>query len=67
MEANPHFKPALPPDGTHLAVNAWNLMGGVIDWAALPVVVEMFGVDDVDSLVRDLVTIREYNARKSGA
>jgi hypothetical protein len=33
-------------------------MGG-LDWAALPVVVEMLGVEDVDRLVRHLVTIRE--------
>lgn len=41
-------------------------MGGLIDWAALPVVAEMYGITDVDSLVRDLVTIREFNSTQRG-
>lgn len=39
-------------------------MGG-IDWAALPVVAEMLGVADVDQLVRQLVTIREFHKREA--
>jgi hypothetical protein len=39
------------------------MLGG-LDWAGLPVAAEMFGVDDVDSLVRDLVTIRDYQRPK---
>jgi hypothetical protein len=35
-------------------------MGG-IDWAALPIVVEMLGVTDVERLVRQLAAIREFN------
>lgn len=38
---------------------AWNLMGG-LDWAALPIVVEMLGIEDVDQLVRNLATMREF-------
>ena len=37
----------------------WNLLGG-LDWAGLPIAAEMYGVDDVDALVRDLATIREF-------
>lgn len=33
-------------------------MGG-LDWAALPVVAGMLGVDDVEGLIADLVTIRD--------
>jgi hypothetical protein len=41
-------------------------MGG-LNWAALPVVAEMLGVDDVDRLVRDLVTMRNhFKAEDSG-
>jgi hypothetical protein len=40
-----------------LAVRAWNLMGG-LDWAALPIVVEMLGIVDVEMLVTQLVAIR---------
>ena len=50
-------EPAHPPS---IAVEVWNMMGG-LDWHALPVVCEMFGISDVDELVRDLVTIREFN------
>lgn len=35
-------------------------MGG-IDWTALPIVVEMLGVTDVERLVRQLAAIREFN------
>jgi hypothetical protein len=46
-----------------LSVAAWNLLGG-LDWNGLPVVAEMLGIEDVDQLVRDLVTIRQYQAPK---
>ena len=36
-----------------------------IDWQALPIVCEMLGVLDVDRLVRDMVTIREFHAAKA--
>lgn len=42
---------------------AWNLMGG-LDWAALPVVVELLGVSDVEQLIVQLVAIREHMAHK---
>lgn len=38
-------------------------MGG-IDWAALPIVVEMLGIEDVDRLVRQLATIREHRKQE---
>ncbi len=41
----------------------WNVLGG-IDWAGLPLVAEMFGIDDVEQLVRDLVTVREFQKAK---
>jgi len=40
-------------------------MGG-IDWAALPVVVEMLGVTDPELLITQLVAIRDHqNATRS--
>ena len=39
------------------------MLGG-LDWAGLPVACELFGVKDVDALVRNLVTIREYQRPK---
>lgn len=41
-------------------------MGGVIDWAALPVLVAIHGVRDVETLVRALVVIREHRSKRSG-
>jgi hypothetical protein len=41
----------------------WNLLGG-IDWNGLPLVCEMFGIEDVEQLVRDLVTVRDFQKAK---
>ena len=43
---------------TQAAIQAWSLMGGSIDWAALPIVAEMLGVHDVELLIHLLVKIR---------
>lgn len=40
---------------------AWNLMGGIA-WEALPTVCEVLGIEDVDTLLFQLVTIREHEA-----
>jgi hypothetical protein len=42
----------------HLAVRAWNLLGG-IDWAGLPLVAEILGYDDIELLITQLVVIRD--------
>lgn len=34
-------------------------MGG-IDWAALPVICEMLGIEDVETLIVQLVAIRDH-------
>lgn len=41
-------------------MEAWNLMGGSLDWQALPIVCELLAVDDPDLLVRGLVQIRDH-------
>jgi hypothetical protein len=46
-----------------IAVKAWNIMGG-LDWNALPIVFEILGVDDPETVINQLVTIRE-NGRNS--
>lgn len=35
-------------------------MGG-IDWAALPIVSDLLGIDDIESLITRLVVIRDSN------
>ena len=52
-------KSAPPPD-VQMAVAAWNLMGG-IDWLALDAVAEMLGITDLETLITQLVTIRDAN------
>ena len=52
-------RPVEQLDGeTVLSIRAWNIMGG-IDWAALPVIAEMLGIDDIETLVLQLVAIRD--------
>lgn len=53
--------PAGPaPVESRVAVSAWNLMGGVIDMAMLPWVCDHLGIDDVDSVILDMIQIREF-------
>lgn len=42
-----------------MAMRAWNLMGG-LDWAALPLVADLLGVEDVERMVPELVAIRDF-------
>ena len=36
------------------------MMGG-IDWAALPIVADLYGYEDIEVLITHLVTIRDKN------
>ena len=47
-----------------IAVKAWNMMGG-IDWTAMPVVAEYYGVQDVELLIDELIAIRDHIARQA--
>lgn len=42
-----------------MSVQIWNLMGGQIDWAGLPVLAETLGIMDVEMLIFHLVAIRD--------
>jgi len=44
--------------GVAIAIEAWNVMGGV-DWAALPIVLDLLGVSDPELLIRQLLHIRD--------
>jgi hypothetical protein len=54
--------PAPPAPEISLAIKAWNLMGGQIDWAALPVIAEMMGAEDIEPLIVRLAAIRDWQA-----
>lgn len=49
---------ALAPDAQQVVL-AWNLMGGQIDWAALPIVCDLLGEPDPERLIRCLTTVRD--------
>jgi hypothetical protein len=41
-------------------------MGNAIDWSALPLLVELYGIDDVEQLLVQLIVIRDHmNARSA--
>ena len=48
-------------------MEAWNLMGGSLDWQALPVVAELLSVDDAEMLVRGLAQIRDHFREENNA
>ena len=54
------------PDGGRLAVQVWNEMGGDFQWAALPLLCEIHGIDDLETLITQLIAIRDTQARKYG-
>lgn len=47
-----------------MALKAWNLMGGAIDWPMLDWLAGYLGVDDLDALVLDLIVIRDWMTSK---
>ena len=53
--------PAGPADSPAvIAVKAWMDMGRRMDWAALPFLIELYGVEDVEGFKVDLLAIRDY-------
>lgn len=46
------------PEDVRQAIAAWNLMGSTLDWAALPIVMAILGIEDVETLVRQLNAMR---------
>lgn len=42
-------------------------MGGTIDWAALPILAAMYGVDDPETFIRQLDAIRAHSMRQAKA
>jgi hypothetical protein len=46
-----------------MVVRVWNLLGG-LEWQALDVAVELFGVTDVEALIRGLAIIRDHSLHR---
>ena len=59
------FASATPPVET-LAMRAWNMMGQQLDWSALPVIAELFGIDDVEEFSDDILCIRDHLSKSNG-
>ena len=49
-----------PPDEIKPAIEAWNMLGGTIDWQGLPVICELLGITDVEMLLYELMVIRNH-------
>lgn len=56
----PPFKLGEPPEECQFARNIWVMMDRRIDYAAMPVLCEMYGIEDVETLIAQLVAIREF-------
>jgi hypothetical protein len=39
---------------------AWRDMGGQIDWQAIPILSEVYGIEKIDFFINDLVSIRDH-------
>ena len=43
------------------------MMGGEVNWTALPVIAEMFGITDVECFLARLTALRDHQQRQSAA
>jgi hypothetical protein len=59
------FGPAPPPHECAPAILLWNAMGGTIDWSALPILSEVYGVADIEATVGHLIVIRDKMASRN--
>ena len=50
---------------TGAVIEGWNLMGGTLDWQALPLLAELLGVRDPELWIRGLVQIRDHRRATS--
>lgn len=46
------------------AVIAWNLMGATIDWAALDAITEYLEIKDVDTLIDNLLVLKDFQDKQ---
>jgi hypothetical protein len=58
-EFNLPFPPGDPPPECDFSIRAWLMMGKQIDYAALPVICEILGIADIETLLTQLICIRD--------
>jgi len=51
--------------GESMAVRIWNESGG-LDWHSLPLLVDLHGVTDVETLIAELMAIRGFLEERNG-
>ena len=56
------FQPAPLSQQQELSRRAWNLLGGM-KWEGIEAIAEVLGIEDVERLILDLVTIRDFQSR----
>lgn len=54
----------LPDAVSQACIRAWNLMGGQIEFSAVPMLAHELGFDDVTLLLEGLDVIRDYMTRE---
>lgn len=59
LEGSTHPTPSSA--ATRLAFHMWSVMGKKIDWEALPVLLELYHVPDIEQLIDDLTEIRDFD------
>lgn len=59
-------QPAAPPVET-LGPKVWNMMGGRVEWTAMPLIVDLLGVADPEEMVHDLLIVRDHFDRLRAA
>ena len=57
-------KVQLPPLGQaeECARLAWNAMGGRVDWPAVPILIDLYDVTDVETFLEALLAIRDLQS-----
>lgn len=51
--------PGPPPATAQAALLAWGLMGRKLVWEAVPIVVDMLGITDPETLIAQLAELRD--------
>jgi hypothetical protein len=52
-------KNSQPPENFNFAILVWNMCGGSIDWQALPIACEIYGITDIEQMIFNLMLIKE--------
>lgn len=60
LELSHEIPPETVPLACQIPEKVWRVMGYKIDWEAMPYLCEIYGVDDPELLLMQLIVIRDY-------